>query len=173
MLYFYSYFYSFMDYSPFTLKAEFIAFLSTQSLLVLFSGSCSLPGGSERLLNKANSNRIRVNLSWNTPYPPLSFLRESSCTGQGTPWNTPFLNFCDFIINRDPGMGCSQSLLQIISAVVTHFDGPNLFNKAKICKQLNFKGKNNHKPAVNVIKMKVFQGLEITSFLSDKVLGQF
>lgn len=74
MLYFYSHFHSFVDYSPFALKAEFVAFLSTQSLLVLFSGSCSLPGGSEWFLNKANSNRIRVDWNCNTPYHYLFFL---------------------------------------------------------------------------------------------------
>lgn len=71
MLYFYSHFHSFVDYSLFALKAEFTAFLSTQSLLVLFSGSCSLPGGSEWLQNKANSNRIRVDWDCNTPYHHL------------------------------------------------------------------------------------------------------
>lgn len=40
-------FYSFIDYSPYVLKAEFIAFLSTQSLPVLFSRPCPLLGGSE------------------------------------------------------------------------------------------------------------------------------
>ena len=143
MLYFYSHFHSFVDYSLFALKAEFTAFLSTQSLLVLFSGSCSLPGGSEWLQNKANSNRIRVDWNCNPPYHHLFFffLSKRSCTGS---------------VKHKNHISRITDFTQLRVKFKSFLHCPSIpSNKQNYIRNITLLKEKNHKTSVNIIRIEI------------------